>query len=187
MHRPITLILAGMALAACTATEAPRPPTAPPPAMANPASVYCRQQGHRVALHTAADGGQTGQCVFREGGACDEWAYYRGECGPAPQANPTPAPASGGDLPPEAAEAITDWWGVIRRAPPGAQYDDYFERRDLGQALYFGLDSLDPALQAQIVAERDSGRIVHLYGILLSNTPDYNGSQIQVTGITVED
>ena len=34
--------------------------------------------------------------------------------------------------------------------------------------IYFGIDSRDPAVQAQIEALRDSGRIVHLYGTLLA-------------------
>ena len=32
---------------------------------------------------------------------------------------------------------------------------------------------------------RDSGKIVHLYGILFSNVPDYNGSQVEVDRIEV--
>jgi hypothetical protein len=69
----------------------------------------------------------------------------------------------------------------------GAQYDDYFERQDLGQIIYFGIDSMDPAVQAQIKALRNSGKIVHLYSTLLSNVPDYIGSQIQVDRIEVEE
>ncbi|WP_343414145.1 hypothetical protein [Candidatus Amarolinea dominans] len=95
--------------------------------------------------------------------------------------------ASGGAKPPETAEELADWWGVIRSTPPGAQFDDYFERRDLGQIILFGIDSLDPTVQSQIKALRDSGKIVHLYGTLLSNVPDYNGSQIQVDRIEVEE
>jgi hypothetical protein len=45
---------------------------------------------------------------------------------------------------------------------------------------------LDPEVEAQIQALRDSGKIVHLYGTLFSNVPDYNGSQIQVDRIEVE-
>jgi len=89
-------------------------------------------------------------------------------------------------MPPGTSEEIADWWGVIKSTAPGAQYDDYFERQDLGQIIYFGIDSTDPAVESQIEALRDSGRIVHLYGTLLSNVPDYNGSQILVNRIEVE-
>ena len=89
-------------------------------------------------------------------------------------------------MPQGATEEISDWWGVIKSTEPGAQYDDYFERQDLGQILYFGIDSMDPAVKAQIEALRDSGKIVHLYGTLVSNVPDFNGSQVQVDRIEVE-
>ena len=88
---------------------------------------------------------------------------------------------------PGTTEEIADWWGVIKSTDPGAQYDDYFERQDLGQIIYFGIDSMDPAVKPQIEALRDSGKVVHLYGTLLSNVPDYNGSQIQVDRIEVEE
>jgi hypothetical protein len=89
-------------------------------------------------------------------------------------------------MPPGTSEPIEDWWGVIKSTDAGAQYDDYFERQDLGGSIYFGIDSLDPELEAQIQALRDSGKIVHLYGTLFSNVPDYNGSQVQVDRIEVE-
>ncbi len=94
---------------------------------------------------------------------------------------------AGGFMRPGIAEEIVDWWGVIKSTEPGAQYDDYFERQDLGQILYFGIDSMDPAVKSQIEAQHDSGRIVHLYGTLLSNVPDYNGSQILVDRLEVEE
>ena len=46
---------------------------------------------------------------------------------------------------------------------------------------------MDPAVQVQINALRDSGKIVHLYGTLFSNVPDYNGSQVLVDRIVVEE
>ncbi len=45
---------------------------------------------------------------------------------------------------------------------------------------------MDPVVKSQIEAMRDSGKIVHLYGTLVSNVPDYNGSQIQVARIETE-
>jgi hypothetical protein len=165
----------------------------PQVSLPNPASVYCREQGNKFEIRTAADGSQSGVCIFLDGSTCDEWAYFRGECAPAAQKTPTPAATvevtsngSGGYMPPGTSEEIADWWGVIKSTQPGAQYDDYFERQDLGQIIYFGIDSMDPAVQAQIEALRDSGKIVHLYGTLFSNVPDYNGSQIKVDRIVVE-
>ena len=92
----------------------------------------------------------------------------------------------GSDLPPGATEAIVDWWGVIKKTEAGAQFDDYFERQDLGQPIVFGIDSRDPAVEAQIKALRDSGKIVHLTGALFNDVPDVNGSQILVVSLAVE-
>jgi putative hemolysin len=160
----------------------------------NPASVYCKQNGFKHEIRAAADGSQSGLCIFPDGSTCDEWAYFRGECGPAAQTNPTPIVsgeatqvASGGYMPPGTSEPIQDWWGVIKSTPPGAQYDDYFERRDLGESIYFGIDSMVPEVKSQIETQRDSGKIVHLYGTLFSNVPDFNGSQVQVNRIDVEE
>ncbi len=195
-----------LALTACTAFQVQKLETTgtdiPPVNMPNPASVYCKEQGNKLEIRTAADGSQSGVCVFPDGNTCDEWAYFRGECGLAAQKSPTPAlmvvpttkasggdpggNASGGFMPPGTSEELTNWWGVIKSTQPGAQYDDYFERQDLGQIIYFGIDSMDPTVQAQIKALRNSGKIVHLYGTLLSNVPDYNGSQVQVDRIEVE-
>lgn len=187
MKRVFTFVIVLVALTACTAPQ-------PEAGMPNPASVYCRQQGNKLEIRTATDGSQNGICVFPDGSTCDEWAYYRGECGLTPQTGATPASAvtteenaSGGYMPPGTSEEIANWWGVIKKTKPGAQYDDYFARQDLGQIIYFGIDSMDPAVQAQIKALRDSGKIVHIYGTLLSNVPDYNGSQIQVERIEISE
>jgi putative hemolysin len=207
---PFTIIL--MALTACSALQ-PQVPTltatgTPPANMPNPASVYCKQNGNKLEIRTASDGSQSGECVFPDGSTCDEWAYYRGECGFAAQKSPTTImtveatkeasgsgpggsgvsadQASGGYMPPGSKEEITDWRGVIKSTMPGSQFDDYFELWTNGQIIYFGIDSDDPAVKTQIEALRDSGKIVHLYGTLRSNVPDYNGSQILVDRIEVE-
>jgi putative hemolysin len=212
MKRIIAFTIILMALASCAAPQAQAPGSAATGTilanMPNPASVYCEQNGNKLEIHTAADGNQNGICVFPDGSTCDEWAYYRGECGPAAQKSPTPfltveasteasgggpgetvgteVNGSGGYMPPGSAEEIADWRGVIKSTEPGAQYDDCFELWTNGQKIYFGIDSKDPAVKAQIEALRDSGKIVHLYGTLLSNVPDYNGSQVLVDRIEVE-
>ena len=71
------LIIAALTVAACGSKAAP---TAD---MANPASKFCVDQGYQVEIRTAADGSQQGFCLFADGTECDEWAFYRGECGPS--------------------------------------------------------------------------------------------------------
>jgi putative hemolysin len=69
----------------------------PAAGLPNPAAVFCQGQGFRLELRTDATGSQSGICHFPDGSQCDEWAYFRGECGPAGQAAagvtlaPTPA------------------------------------------------------------------------------------------------
>jgi putative hemolysin len=58
------------------------PTSSPESNLSNPASVYCEQQGNKLEIVTADDGSQKGICVFSSGRTCDEWAYFRGECGP---------------------------------------------------------------------------------------------------------
>ena len=50
--------------------------------MANPAAVYCKEQGYIYHIHEDEQGNQYGVCVFAKGDECDAWAFYRGECGP---------------------------------------------------------------------------------------------------------
>jgi putative hemolysin len=187
----LSMLMGITLLAACSPAQSTSTPV---PNMPNPAAVYCEQHGGKSEIVTAADGSQSGLCIFPDGSACDEWAYFRGECGPAGKVSPMPAAtvkatldASGGFMPPGTSEEFADWWGFIKSTEPGAQYDDYFERQDLESVIYFGIDSALPEVKSQIEALRDSGKIVHLYGTLLSNVPDYNGSQVKVDRIEVEE
>jgi putative hemolysin len=50
--------------------------------MANPAAVFCEENGGVSEIRTDEDGSQSGVCVFPDGSECDEWAYFRGECNP---------------------------------------------------------------------------------------------------------
>jgi hypothetical protein len=47
----------------------------------NPASLYCVQSGYTLVIITNADGGEYGVCVFPDGNECEEWAFFRNECG----------------------------------------------------------------------------------------------------------
>lgn len=56
------------------------PEEQPETQIANPASVYCEEQGGTLEIRTAADGSQSGYCKLKDGTECEEWAYFRGEC-----------------------------------------------------------------------------------------------------------
>ena len=119
MKRIVPIIILLMMLTACATPQTQGMPESattdiPQANMSNPASVYCAQNGNKHEIVTAADGS-----------SCDEWAYYRGECGPATQKSPTPAATtgengSGGYMPPGTSEEISDWWGLIKSTEPGA-------------------------------------------------------------------
>ena len=153
----------------------------------NPASVFCKENGGTEENRQAADGSVAGFCLFSDGSECDEWAYFRGECKVGDSLKPTEVFVTPGSTLQPGTEVVTDWWGVIKEEEAGGQYDDYFERQDLGEVILYGIDSLDPTLKSQIEAARDSGKIVHLYGILFTDAPDYNGTQIQPDRIVVEE
>jgi putative hemolysin len=90
------LILISLGLVSCSMTHGE--PTGailltstPSPSVPNPASIFCENQGNRTEIRTASDGSQTGYCIFADGSECDEWMYYRGECGPS-GSSPQPTP-----------------------------------------------------------------------------------------------
>jgi hypothetical protein len=99
-HLPLRGVWLAVLLAACVmpvtqplpapTAEIPLAPTADPH-LANPAAVYCSEHGYRSEIRTAADGSQSGVCIFPDGAECDEWAFFRGSCGPAA---PTPVPVN---------------------------------------------------------------------------------------------
>lgn len=80
----------------------------------NPASAYCEQQGNQLEIRTAADGSQSGVCIFPDGSECDEWAYYRDECRPQPALEDTATP--GGQ------EIANDGCKVYRNADLGYSF-----------------------------------------------------------------
>ena len=46
------------------------------PALANPASVYCVQQGGRLVIRRGPKG-ETGICVLPDGRRIEEWKFFR--------------------------------------------------------------------------------------------------------------
>jgi putative hemolysin len=85
---PILLLMMAMIAAACGPTETPAP-AASQAALPNPASEFCEVNGGSLEIRSAADGSQTGACIFADESECEEWAYFRGECQPgSAQATP---------------------------------------------------------------------------------------------------
>ncbi|HLD76322.1 MAG TPA: DUF333 domain-containing protein [Candidatus Norongarragalinales archaeon] len=50
--------------------------------MANPAAVHCVNLGYENKIVDEPEG-QSGVCVFPDGSSCDDWAFFRGDCGRA--------------------------------------------------------------------------------------------------------
>jgi putative hemolysin len=103
----------------------PTPTTAPTSAagLPNPAAVYCQEQGYTYEIRTAADGSQSGACIFPDGSECDGWAFYRGECAAPQSAAPTTAPTGAAGLPNPAAVYCQEqgYAYEIRTAADGSQ------------------------------------------------------------------
>lgn len=47
--------------------------------IANPASVYCNEQGGNLTIIQTQNGSYA-ECTLQDGITCEEWAYFRGEC-----------------------------------------------------------------------------------------------------------
>ena len=83
MKSSILLVPVLLLAAACGPTETPIPVDLDQQAgMANPASVFCEENGGTLQIRTGPDGGQLGVCIFADGSECEEWAYFRSECKP---------------------------------------------------------------------------------------------------------
>lgn len=82
------IILAVLAiLASCqtptASSDKPQPsPSEPQSGIANPASVFCEENGGKLELRSDNAGAMVGICVFPDGSECEEWAYFRKECKP---------------------------------------------------------------------------------------------------------
>jgi len=48
--------------------------------LANPASVFCEENGGQIEIMQDKEGNQYGVCFFSNGSYCEEWAFFRGEC-----------------------------------------------------------------------------------------------------------
>lgn len=56
----------------------------PSAGIANPASVYCEQEGGRLEMRTDEKGNQYGLCILDSGDICEEWAFFNKTCPASP-------------------------------------------------------------------------------------------------------
>jgi len=87
-------------------------------------------------------------------------------------------------LPPAEGKGVNDWVGLLTSLPEGAQFDDQFEHLSFEPEVY-GVAGADEEIEAQIATLRDTGTQVHIWGDLMQDVPDVNGTQIVVTQIAV--
>ncbi len=71
------VVFAGPAIVAAISST---PTPTPQPGIANPASVYCTERGYQLELRNGPNG-VVGVCIFPDKSECEEWAFFRGECG----------------------------------------------------------------------------------------------------------
>jgi uncharacterized protein len=76
---PVTTALMVAGISACGSDAEPSDTTAATE-LANPASVFCVDQGGTVEIVDEADG-QVGYCNLPDGTRIDEWEYFRAESG----------------------------------------------------------------------------------------------------------
>jgi putative hemolysin len=77
----LALPLALLLMAACTLQQL-QAPDENVADMANPAAVFCEDEGYKYEIRTADDGSESGVCIFDDGSECGGWAFFRGECAP---------------------------------------------------------------------------------------------------------
>lgn len=73
----LTAITASVLLSACAAkTQTPKV-SEPMAALANPASVFCLNQGGKSERRTDSDGNEYALCHLPNGQVVEEWEYFR--------------------------------------------------------------------------------------------------------------
>ena len=76
-----SILVLSLILVGCAKEEAKEKAGEPQAGLANPASVFCEEHGGELEIREGEEG-QYGVCKFSDGTECEEWAFYRGECGP---------------------------------------------------------------------------------------------------------
>lgn len=73
MYKILLMLSSTLILSACLSSQNDESQAG----MANPASVYCVEQGGESILKMSKSGDQYGICRFSNGREIEEWKYYR--------------------------------------------------------------------------------------------------------------
>lgn len=141
--------------------------------LANPASVFCVEQGHQLEIRSDSAGNQYGICIFPDGSECDEWAFLRGEC-----------------VLPEGVEEenslpVVAWAGHVSSTPPGLKFDDYLILLPEGSGE-IGLAGESKEIEEEIVALRDRigpNEFALFWGLISCNAQDFGGCRLLVSQV----
>ncbi len=115
----IPVLLASCASAPTQVAIDAAPTDTPQANVPDPASEYCEQQGNTLEIRTAADGSQSGVCIFPDGSECDEWAYFQGKCGPV---SPSGFPSTPTEIPTQLPIIQADYQGWWTYTHPGYNF-----------------------------------------------------------------
>lgn len=123
--------------------------------LANPASVYCEEQGGLLEIRSDEEGNQIGMCVFDDGTECEEWAYFLSECGPGAKHDPTV----------QAPKLIYGWYGLVL-APDEGESGGY--ALNLVPETVGTVDLITMGEDVETVLEESAGGStpVHVWGVL---------------------
>jgi len=94
------------------------------------------------------------------------------------ETNPAPEP------PEVIIEDVVDWVGVVVSMPEAPQIDDYFQKMDRN-GTRVGIWG-EGEIGEQLEALRDTGTVIHVWGIVRYNVPDANNAQITVARLETE-
>lgn len=76
-HSSALVLAASVGLLAC-GSDSETPTTTTPAGLANPASVFCVDQGGTVEI-VSEDNGEVGYCILPDGTRIEEWEYFRSQ------------------------------------------------------------------------------------------------------------
>jgi putative hemolysin len=144
-----------------------------PASLANPASVYCEEQGGRLEMRSDADGNQHGVCLFEDGSECEEWAFFREECAPG---GPGDDETTGNTTP----KQVYGWFGIVVAPQGNRPFEDYLMLSP-DENVRVALIPADDEVANTLDYLENSGRHTHVWGSLICEDEGSDSCRVEVT------